>query len=515
MADEEDPIERLREIYYDKSQGYWSANKLAYRARQLGLHIGIKKIREWLKTQSVVQVAQKVPEKPCRFNTIVAPYAGFNYQMDTMDMSRRQIHGYRYVLLIIDVHSRLLGGAAMKHKNEYDVKFDEIITTWFQRNGEAVWPKELSCDREYNIEGFVSEMEGRNIVLYYSQPDQPHKNAIVERVIRTLRGIMHRLFLAEDDPDWVAMLPDLITNYNTSLHSTIKATPQDVWDGVAENRQTIRWIPTQHKVGDRVRTVLRKERGNPFSKTDTRKVSKNVYVIVERAPGQGFKWMIANERTGDVVYGADGEPRLYLDYELINAKVTEDPTGATTGVINDERVQANLVQNKVNRAIDKDADNAIPHQQLPITINNEPVVTTLNLAARDQPASIKRRAPIQRFTPTVTAPRAKQTLAQLRGNRAYSSRRRRPVAPAPAPKPRQSLTSRRRRPVTSRQNLDYPSLDLLNKINPDNVLLTDQEIAEIWRTYNPNLFKRDREPLRAFTRALNAKIVQRRRDLRQ
>jgi hypothetical protein len=47
-----------------------------------------------------------------------------------------------------------------------------------------VWPRTLSCDNEYKAQQFIEATEKHGTQIRYSQPDQPNKNAVVERVIR-------------------------------------------------------------------------------------------------------------------------------------------------------------------------------------------------------------------------------------------------------------------------------------------------------------------------------------------
>src|SRR5581483_5271550 len=124
--------------------------------------------------------------------------------------------------------------------------FDQIINEQM----EGVYPKRLNCDREF---GFMERvLEPHGVTMKFSDTDQPYKNSIVERVIRTLRQLFSRWRLGDTSEragDWPSVLQDLIDNYNNTYHGTIKAKPINVWKGRKDNHQKIEWIPTKMHVG--------------------------------------------------------------------------------------------------------------------------------------------------------------------------------------------------------------------------------------------------------------------------
>ena len=69
-------------------------------------------------------------------------------------------------------------------------------------------------------------MNALDIDLYSTYSDK--KASIVERVQRTIRGRLFKLFTANKNNKWVDALPEIIESYNNSVHSTIKMKPNDV-----------------------------------------------------------------------------------------------------------------------------------------------------------------------------------------------------------------------------------------------------------------------------------------------
>ena len=54
------------------------------------------------------------------------------------------------------------------------------------------------------------------------------KASIVERVQRTIRSRLFKLFTAQNNHKWLQALPKLIDSYNNSTHRSIKMKPNDV-----------------------------------------------------------------------------------------------------------------------------------------------------------------------------------------------------------------------------------------------------------------------------------------------
>lgn len=58
--------------------------------------------------------------------------------------------------------------------------------------------------------------------------------ALVDSVIRTIRGLMKRMFVSTGNFNWINHLSDIENNYNGTFHSGIRNIPADVFYGIAE-----------------------------------------------------------------------------------------------------------------------------------------------------------------------------------------------------------------------------------------------------------------------------------------
>ena len=69
-------------------------------------------------------------------------------------------------------------------------------------------------------------LDALDITLYSTYSDK--KASIVERVQRTIRGRLFKVFTARNTMKWIDVLPKLVESYNNSKHRTINMKPNDV-----------------------------------------------------------------------------------------------------------------------------------------------------------------------------------------------------------------------------------------------------------------------------------------------
>ena len=68
-----------------------------------------------------------------------------------------------------------------------------------------------------------------NVKLSFSNPYEINKNAIVERINRTLRDLLKRYRLLYHDFNWQKYIDTLVDIYNNTYHTTIGDTPNNIF----------------------------------------------------------------------------------------------------------------------------------------------------------------------------------------------------------------------------------------------------------------------------------------------
>ena len=170
----------LRNIYYDVETGYSSIKKTYEEAKEKDSTITIDDVRKWMSKQPNKQI------KPYKsYNSWVAPYARFEYQIDIMDMNNLK-SDYRYAIVVIDSFSKLADAEPMKNKETNTVYLN--LLKIFQNIG---YPSSVYSDDDGSFKGKVNEFfkgEGINHITTLT-----HAN-IVERFIRTIKhGMAYRI----------------------------------------------------------------------------------------------------------------------------------------------------------------------------------------------------------------------------------------------------------------------------------------------------------------------------------
>lgn len=196
------------------------------------------------------------------------------YSIDLADVSNMSHDnaGVKFLLVIVDCFSRFAWVIPLKNKNKITVldAFKSLKKLprklWGDQGGEWV-------NKEFNT--FCKE---NNVGLYHTFGES--KSAIAERFIRTLRDLIMRFMLENNTSKYIKNLPEIVDGYNTSVHRSIKETPQDVYESKVEilGEPIINMInvPTKFKVDDPVRISKVK---NTFEKDHTTRWSKEVFLI--------------------------------------------------------------------------------------------------------------------------------------------------------------------------------------------------------------------------------------------
>jgi hypothetical protein len=147
------------------------------------------------------------------------------WQADLVEMIPYSSHNdeYKYILTVIDVFSKYAWAIPLMSKTPDDVK--QAFKTIFKSGRK---PKKIQTD-----DGM--EFFGKSMRNYFKEENIGHfstkselKASVVERFNRTIKEKMWRCFTFRNNYRWIAVLDDLIHNYNTSYHRSIKMKPIEV-----------------------------------------------------------------------------------------------------------------------------------------------------------------------------------------------------------------------------------------------------------------------------------------------
>ena len=183
-------------------------------------------------------------------------------QIDLLDIQKysRENRGYRYLCVIIDCFTKFLWLKPLKDKTGKSLVKALALLLMTER------PKLIQCDQgtEFFNKNVAKMLQAFGPKLYHTFSDK--KAAIVERVQRTLRMRMGRMFTDNQNYNWIDHYEDIRDAYNNSFHRSIKMKPANVTNKhtgvIFERLFPERKFPRsakQFSVGDRVRIALKPE----------------------------------------------------------------------------------------------------------------------------------------------------------------------------------------------------------------------------------------------------------------
>lgn len=313
----------MEQLKLDEMVPYMSIDKISKKYPK----IPKKLIKEYILSTKVGNITS-IPTKPRLYNTIKANDVGDCMQMDLMDVSNYKTNNNKvaFLLTAIDIYSRYAFAYPLTSKYATNVLkgIKEIFL--------IISPKNLTVDSgtEFTNKEITRYLKNKNITLYIEPKNKPNKNAVIERFHRTFRNIMTR-HMVQFGTRYIDKLDFLLEVYNNSYHRTIKATPNDIFNGKTENKQEYNTILQKFRIGDKVRLLKRKD---TFEK-GVGKFSKEIYEIKD-----------VNQNSYNI--NKANEARQFMPYELRLANEEE--------VVNDKPLiqmeklkQANKVKRKIAR----------------------------------------------------------------------------------------------------------------------------------------------------------------------
>lgn len=209
---------------------------------------------------------------------------------------------------------------------------------------EPFLPHVIKTDRgtEFINKTLSEKLKAKNVQVRSGKAYSSNTQGVIERVHGTIRETLARVQTAHGGvKGWVRFIPDIVHNYNHSVHSSIGATPDSVHRPLQEyelakirdklwekyNKQVEKITPasmkygskTAPKVGDLVRIRLPRSSMTP---TETARWSSETYkVIGTKKIGNEIipRFIVMDPDTGIQ------KPGLYAHSQVLKVKAVEKP----------------------------------------------------------------------------------------------------------------------------------------------------------------------------------------------
>ena len=290
----------LKKFYLDpKFPGSYSgAYKFYQEVKNIHPKVTLKKVNEFLKSQDAYTLHKRTRKPKFRRTLVFKPRD--LWQIDLLDMQKysKENDGYRYICVIIDCFSRYVWVKPLKNKTGKATVKALALLLMNER------PKLIQADQGTELfnRDVKRMLEAFGPKLYHTYTDK--KAAIVERVQRTLRGRLGRLFTKRGNFKWIDKIDDIVIAYNNSYHRTIKMKPADVdeehianifFNSLPNLKKTIKFSN-----GDRVRILIKK---NQFAKEFEKSWSEEIFKIKRIQNTNPITYLIEDLDGEDIIGG--------------------------------------------------------------------------------------------------------------------------------------------------------------------------------------------------------------------
>ena len=216
--------------------------------------------------------------------------------------------GYKYIFTNIDVFSKYAYAFPLKSKKIQDIKpcFEKIF---LKNKPKFIWSDKEPAFLSKEMQQFFKD---NNAKIYHTNSHL--KAFVIERFNRSLRELMVKEFVKNNNTIWYNILPKLIKIYNNRFHSTIKMKPIEVNKNIYVYNKRSK-IP-RFKINDLIRISLK--RRDIFDKPSSNiKWSEELFKIYSINRSNVIKYKI-KDLNDEIVKG------IFYEKELQKTKNTSE-----------------------------------------------------------------------------------------------------------------------------------------------------------------------------------------------
>ena len=227
----------LARVYADPSQQA-GRDKLHHKLQQNYIGISRRCIMAFLKNQETHQVHQPKPKRTINQASVILN-AFSRLQIDLIDMSTlaKINNGDHWILSAVDSFTKVGHAIPLKSKS------GPAVFTGIQNILLSLPQLPLLIQSDNGSEFLTKQLkhwfQEHAVKHIRSDAYKPSSNGNVERFNGTLKRMMYRHMSQFSTKKWNDVLPLLLTNYNTSLHSSTGCTPNELQQAALDNDEIL------------------------------------------------------------------------------------------------------------------------------------------------------------------------------------------------------------------------------------------------------------------------------------
>ena len=216
LADEK-MINDINELPYSQQQyGTFLVKNIIRSKRKLGLgnNFTMEDLSQELNRPSIQKFERQ---------KVIVNHINEIHSTDLVDMTQysKINKGYKYIFTNIDIFSKHAYAFPLKSKKIQDIK--PCFEKMFKKNKpQYIWSDKEPTFFSKEMQKFFKDNNVNNIIY---NTNSHLKAVIIERFNRSLRELMMKEFIKNNNTVWYNILPKLKKIYNNRYHSTIKMKP--------------------------------------------------------------------------------------------------------------------------------------------------------------------------------------------------------------------------------------------------------------------------------------------------
>ena len=258
-------MEKIHEDYASDKPHAFGSKKRAYDYYP----VNDRKLIDKAYNKNDIYTRFKQHRKPKHYSPIYVKRKRELFQCDTTFFTADALvevnHGYKYLLCVIDVYTKMAWTYPLK-----DVKCEAVVECLkdvFSKCGKV--PEKIQTDKgsEFKCASMKKLMQDNNIVHYFSYSDR--KCAVVERFNLTIQQLLYKIMTQYRSYEWTKLLPQAMKIYLNRTHRTIEMSPLDAEKDESEEKLKETYIEIykkaeenrskpKFKVGDLVRIFVKR-----------------------------------------------------------------------------------------------------------------------------------------------------------------------------------------------------------------------------------------------------------------
>lgn len=317
----------ISEVYYDLKSpaSYAGILKILEEARKKNPKITLNDIDKFLTRERTYTLHKPTRKRFLRLKTIPTGFhTDWQCDLCIFDQIKQDNDGYRYLLVCIDVLSRMLFVAPTKSKRSEDMieAFEKIFAK------ANILPNKIYSDRgvEFQAKKMLDYFEKKDIIKHAMYSPDIHAG-VVERANRTIKGRLYKYFSQNNTLRWIDVIDKIIQNINNSVNRTTGVKPnsvtfdnaRDLWEKLYKAENIMLNKTPKLKRGDIVR--ITKEKGT-FDKGYYPNFTDELFKISKVNPTQPVSYRI-EDLEGEEIKGIFYQPELVKTTKNTTHRIAE------------------------------------------------------------------------------------------------------------------------------------------------------------------------------------------------